>query len=163
MAYLDSVDIATIIGGVGVLVPVWLRCVDFIIHRYRRYSQAKVIRRIVSKGLKSIRGADVQRLKVKSTDPGRVGRRVRVDPKDLDNIRFTYFQDMNTSLALVMEDFSGDLSPVQKGDIRSYLSYQQDFISKWMKTRRNRVPTLDIYEKVVFARLNSIEWLRSLP
>ncbi len=149
--------VGVIVGILGVLMPIWLRLLDYLIHLCRRCRQVVNIRKLVAHGVSQILNSDKENLPFRSATPGSVGRPLDDTKERRDAARLGYLENIGLNLQLALEYFSNDLSHIQKSDVRLYLAFQQEFLEKWKKTRRE-MPPMDVYTTVFIPRLKKIKW-----
>ena len=151
--------IGLIVGIFGVVMPVWLRSLDYLIHRWRRFRQVANIRKIVEDSVKLFLDSDTQNLPMKSATPGAVGQVLKITEERIDVARCLYIHSMKRNLDLAIEDFSNDLDYEKKRDKRSYLAFQDEFFESW-RANRNDLPSMEVYQQVLIRKLRSIAWLK---
>ena len=162
----DIASPATIIGAIGVIIsivmPIWLRSLDYFIHRWRRWRQVVNIRTQLEIGCGRILKSERENLPIRSATPGTVGQILDETKERKDAARYAYFRRMIRELEDALQDFSNDLTYEQKRDIRRYLDFQKDFLCDW-KNKRSAAPSLEVYEDVLLKSLSKIEWIRLNP
>ena len=155
----NAPTIGVIVGILGLIMPIWLRVVDYVIHRLRRWRQVVNIRNLVAHGVSQVLNSDKENLPFKSGALGSVGRPLDQTQKRIESARLGYFKTMGLHLQLAIEDFSNDLNHEQKRDVKRYLAFQQELIEKWGKTY-SQVPPIDVYKEFFIPHLKMIKWLK---
>ena len=149
----DTITISIAGVAVSILMPVILRIVDYLIHRFRRWQQKRNVRDIVQRGIEGM--LDDRPRVAMSTDPGTVGEE---RPTDLNSVRFTYFQQMMFELGVVMEYYSSDLSYTGKRDILG-IRKLENVLNAWTMKRNGAAPTKDVYEDFIIKRIKDHKWI----
>ncbi|MDE0089117.1 MAG: hypothetical protein OXU23_25595 [Candidatus Poribacteria bacterium] len=152
-------DTTLAIGALGIVVSIFLpfvlRIIDYIRHLFRSWRQTTNIRNIVRNAIHDMLNDNPR--DVRSTDTGSVGEPVKAD---VDAARYAHFEAMTFDLQVILDYYSSDISYTKKKHLKYICETLSSSLSSWIKARKGKLPTKDVYETFVIPNVVGPKWLK---